>query len=345
MPLIDEDLFAKKIKSDISDNIFLFCGDDDYLKEFYCGKLSGKIVDESLMFFNFHSYEDDDTALDVIFADAENLPVMAEKTCLVVKNYSLDLLKTDELDAFKKNLRSIPESTVMIFYFASNKIPQGKNAKWDNIIKLFSELGTVVKIEHRTPAKTAKLLVSRAKEKGTSIDYDTAYYLVTSVGDDMQTVLNEFNKVCAFSCGEPVTKEMIDMTAVKSIEASVFDISANIFSGNTDKAFSIVNELLRQKTPVNSVIGALGSAYVNLYRLKVALNCDKNVADFADSFQYKETRHTFGKILPIAKAAKLSSIRKSLDVLLEADTKSKSSKISDEILLTELVSKLASLKE
>lgn len=343
MPLIDEDIFAKMIKSDISDNIFLFCGDDDYLKEFYCSKLTSKTVDESLMFFNFHSYEDDETPLDVVFADAENLPVMAEKTCLLIKNYALDALKAGELTDFEENLKNIPESTVMIFYFSAGKIPQGKNAKWDNILKLFTKYGCVVKIEHRTSAKTAKLLVSRAKEKGTTIDYETAYYLVTSVGDDMQTVLNEFNKVCAFSCGEPVTKEMIDTTAVKSIEASVFDISASIFSGNTDKAFSTLNELLRQKTPVNSIIGALGSAYVNLYRLKVALNADKNVSDFAEAFQYKETKHTFGKILPFAKASKLSSIRKALDILLEADTKSKSSKISDEILLTELISKLASL--
>lgn len=345
MPLIDEDLFGKMLKGEIKDNIFLFAGDDDYLKEFYCNKLISKTVDESLRFFNFHSYEDDDTPLETVFADGDNLPVMAEKTCLLVKNYSLTGLNTSQLSKLEESLKQLPETTVMIFYFSSSEIPQGKNAKWDSLVKLISGLGTVIKTDHRTPAKTAKLLVTRAKEKGTSIDYETAYYLVTSVGDDMQTVLNEFNKVCAFSCGEPVTKEMIDITAVKSVEASVFDISTSIFSGNTDKAFSILNELLRQKTPVNSIIGALGSAYVNLYRLKVALNADKNVSDFSDAFQYKETRHTFGKILPYAKKTGLSSIRKALDILLEADTKSKSSKISDEILLTELVSKLASLKE
>ncbi len=344
MPFINEDEFAKLLKSDIKENIFLFTGDDDYLKEFYCSRLTAKTVDESLMFFNYHSYEDDSVSLDTVFADGENLPVMAEKTCLLVKNFSLSELKTGEITQLEDGLKSLPESTVIIFYFSASKIPAGKNAKWDNIEKLFAKYGTVVKIEHRTPAKTAKLLVSRAKEKGTSIDYETAYYLVTSVGDDMQTVLNEFNKVCAFSCGEPVTKEMIDNTAVKSVEASVFDISSSIFSGDTDKAFSVLNELLRQKTPVNSIIGALGSAYVNLYRLKVALNADKNVSDFSEAFQYKETRHTFGKILPFAKASRLSDIRKALDILLEADTKSKSSKIQDDILLTELISKLASLR-
>ena len=170
-------------------------------------------------------------------------------------------------------------------------------------------------------------------------------YLINCVGEDLQVILNEFNKVCAFSCGEPVTKEMIDITAVKSVEASVFDISASIFSGETDKAYKILNELLRQKTAASAIIGALGSAYVNAYRLKVALNADKTVNDFASQFQYKETKYSFGKISPFVRKSTLSSIRKALNILSEADVKSKSSRISEEMLLTELISKLASCKE
>ncbi len=345
MPYIDEDMLTKLIKSDITENIFIFSGEDDYLKEFYCNKLTSKLVDESLKFFNLHVYEDDDTDLDDIFTDADNLPVMAEKTCLLVKNYPLDALKANELTEFENSLKNIPESTVMIFYYSSSKIPSGKNAKWDNIMKLFEKYGAVVKIDHRTPGKTAKLLVSRAKDKGTTIDYETAMYLVNCVGDDLQTVLNEFNKVCAYSGGNAVTKEMIDMTAVKSVEASVFDISASIFSGDTDKAYKILNELLRQKTPASSIIGALASAYVNAYRLKVAYNADRTADDFARDFQYRETKYTFGKIAPFVRQSKLSSIRKALNVLSEADIKSKSSKISEDILLTELISKLASCRE
>ncbi len=344
MSLIDEDLFAKMLKGGIDRNIFLFCGDDDYLKEYYCGLLTSKTVDSALEFFNLHKYEDD-AELSEIFADAENLPVMAEKTCLLVRNYPLTELSTSAVTEFEKNLSSIPDSTVLIFYFSAEKIPAGKNAKWDSIVKLFDKYGVAVKIEHRTPAKTARLLVSRAKEKGTSIDSETAMYLLNCVGDDLQTVLNEFNKVCAFSEGKPITKEMIDTTAVKSIEASVFDISESIFSGNTDKAFSVLSELLRQKVPASSIIGALGSAYVNVYRLKVALNADKTVSDFAGEYQYKETKYTFGKIAPFARKSSLSSIKKALDILSRADITSKSSRISDEMLLTRLISELASCRE
>ncbi len=343
MPFVDEDVFAKMLKGDITENIFLFSGDDDYLKEHYCSLLTGKTVDESLLFFNFHKYEDDEADLETIFSDAENLPLMAEKTCLLVRNYPLDGLSAKALSQFEENLKNIPETTVMIFYYSSSTLPSGKNTKWDAVTKIFEKLGTVVKIEHRTPAKTAKLLVARAKDRGTSIDYDTALYLVSSVGDDLQTILNEFNKVCAFSQGQPVTSSMIDETAVKSVEASVFDISTSIFSGDTDKAYKILGELMRQKIPSSSIIGALASAYVNAYRLKLAYNADKQISDFAAAFRYKETKYTFGKIAPFVKKSSVASLRSALDILSEADVRSKSSRVSDEILLTELISKLSSL--
>ncbi len=344
MPLTDEDIFAKMLKSEIEYNIFLFCGSDDFLKEHYSNLLTKKVVDEAMMFFNFHKYEDNASGLHEIFADAENLPVMSEKTCLFVKNYSLDKLGSKELTEFEDKLKAIPETTVMIFYFSSDFIPTGKNAKWDAVIKIFEKLGCVVKTDHRSPAKLAKLLVSRAKERGTAIDTDTALYLINSVGDDMQTVLNEFNKVCAFSEGKPITEAMIDMTATKSVEASVFDISTNIFSGNTDKAFSILNELLRQKVQAGAIIGALANSYVNAYRLKTAFNAGMTAEDFYKDYQYRETRYTFGKIAPFVKKNTISSFRRAIAILAEADKKSKSSAIADNILLTELISKLASCR-
>lgn len=345
MSLTNEDSFARLVKGNLSGNIFMFCGDDDYLKEYYVGLLIKKTVDPSLEFFNLKKYEGDETDLDEIFADAELLPVMAPKRCLLVKNYPLHELNTKALTDFQTAIENIPDSTIMIFWFSSDFIPSGKNAKWDNIVKLFDKCGTVAKLEHRTNAKTAKLLVARAKDKGTSIDTENAMYLISCVGDDLQIILNEFNKVCAFSQGQPITKEMIDMTAVKSIEASVFDISESIFSGNTDRAFDILSQLLRQKVQASAIIGALGSAYVNVYRLKVALNADKTVNDFASLYAYRETKYTFGKISAFARKSSLKSIRKALRVLSEADIKSKSSKISDEMLLTQLVSELASCRE
>lgn len=346
MAILDEDRLNKLLKNDPTQNIWFFFGDDDYLKEYYCNRLIDLTVDETLRFFNFHKYEDDNTPLESIFADADNLPVMCDKTCLLVKNYTLNSLGSKQQESFAASLSELPESTVMIFYFTTIPVVYNRrqNAKWADVIDLFQQRGVVAELNHRPQSKTVKMLIKGASQRGTSIGEPEARYLIETVGDDMQTLLNEFNKVCAYADGESVTKEMIDRTAVPTVEASVFDVSSSIFTGDTDKAFAIVQELLRQKTPLQSILGALAGSYVNLYRLKVAKTAGKSVPDFADAMGYKgNSVYVFKKIGGFADAMRLTAIKKSLDILLQADVKSKSTAAQPEILLTEVIAKLSAV--
>lgn len=339
MPVQNEKAFRQTIKNGIEKNIFLFSGNDDYLKKFYCGKLISLVTDKSTAAFNLHSY-DEPQDLDGVFADAEIMPVMAENTCLLIKGYPLFGLNAQKLKELKKNLSAVPESTVIIFYMTASECDISA-AKQNGVINIFSEIGTAVVIDHRTRSDTVRLLMSRAKDKGTEISRENAEYLTECVGDDMSVLLNEFVKVCAFSCGQPVTKEMIDKTAVKSVEASVFDISDSIFSGSTEKALSAMNAVLKQKIAVQAVIGALSNSYVNLYRYKTALNAGKTISDFAEKFQYRETKYQFKKIAAVSKKISMEAVRKSIDILSEADIKSKSTQTDAAVLLTETISKLA----
>ena len=344
MALLEEDGFAKLLKTETDAHLFLLFGDDGYLKDYYCGRLVDKTVDESMKLFNYHVYQDGETPLEEIFADADNLPMMAEKTCLLVRNYPLDALKKDELKAFEKRLADVPDSTVMIFFFGTDEVVYNptKGSKWNAAVKLFIQYGHAVRLDHRTPAKIAAMLVKRAKDRGTSIAPEEARYFIDCVGEDMQALFNEFNKLCAFSQGQPITKEMIDLTATKSVEASVFDISAAIFSGNTDKAFATANELLRQKTELQPILGALASAYVDIYRYKVALNAGKGYSDFGEAMGYKGNQsYRFNKIAAFTRKSSIASIRRAIDVLSEADVRSKSTKKDDGVLLTETIAKMA----
>ncbi|MBQ6119853.1 MAG: DNA polymerase III subunit delta [Clostridia bacterium] len=345
MPLLEEDGFAKLLKNDIRDNLFFIFGDDDYLKGFYCDRLVAKTVDESMKLFNYHVYQDDSTDLETIFAEAENLPMMAERTCLLVRNYPLQDLKKEQLARLEQMLDNLPETSVLIFFF--NTIPVtyngGKSGKWGGVVSMFLKRGVVVRLDHRSKEKIAAMLVRGAKERGAVIGQAEALYFAECVGDDLQFLLNEFNKLCAYSEGQPITKEMIDVTAVKSVEANVFEISASIFGGNTDKAFAIANELIRQKTELQPILGAMASAYVDIYRLKAALNAGRHTADFADAFGYKgNSSYRFRKIDGFARKSSIGSIRKAIDILAEADVRSKSSGADGAILLTETIAKLAS---
>ncbi len=347
MAIIDEDGLSRLLKTDVREHIWCIFGDDSYLKEFYCEKLVGLTVAENLKLFNFHVYEDRETELEDIFADADNLPVMSERTCLLIKDFPLNALGAEQVKAFEKRLADAPESAVLIFYF--NKLPvsadRKNNAKWAAFVDLFSKYGTAVNLSHRTRAKTVKMLMRGAAARGTSIGQAEAEYLIDTVGDDMQNLLNEFNKICAFADGSPVTKEMIDEAAVKTVEASVFDISTALFNGDADKAFATVNELLRQKTPLQSILGALAGAYVNIYRLKTALDSGHTADDFAEALGYnkKTYPYVFRNVAVFTRKSSREKIAQAIELLTQTDIRSKSGGTDDRTLLTELLAELAAL--
>lgn len=344
MSFTDEDGIAKKLKAPVNDNIWLIYGDDGFLKDHYCAKLVDACVSDELKFFNFHTYNDNESSLDDIFAAADNLPVMSDRTCLLVRNYPLCELGKNQLAEFKKKLEQLPETTVIIFFYNTIELTDGRNivSKWSDAVNLLAGKGIAVNLSHRSQNKIVKTLVSRASSRGTVIGTEEAQYLIAVAGDDMQILLNEFNKVCAFANGKPVTKEMIDQTAVKSIEANVFDISAAILSGNTDKAFAVTAELLRTKTPVQPIIGAIAGTFVNLYRYKTASDARRGVDDFASAFGYKGNYgYTFRQLSPFLRSVSENGLRMALDALLETDVKTKSTAFDPSTLMSELIARLA----
>ncbi len=349
MPIVtSESEISRLIKNGTGKNVWFVFGEDDFLKEMYCEKLIKSVLDDSLRVFNLHTFNDDENELDDIFACAETMPMMSEKIVVLVRNYPLSTLKKEKLREFEQGLRTNPDTALLIFYFNTIDIESGKNGpsktawkndtpKWNEIIKIVEKYGIVARIDRRTPEQLAKSLVTKAKNYNTSISTDDAVYLVEKVGGDIQTVTNEFSKLCAFADGKPITKEMIDSVSTNSVEASIYGISDSILSGDVENAYRVAKEILRRKAPTEFILGTMASAFVNAYRYKLALNYDGNVREIENAYGVKGISMSSGVVRKI----KLSSIKKCIDILQETDTKAKSFSTDDEILLTELIAKLA----
>lgn len=347
MAIIDEDGFSRLLKAPLKDHIFCIFGDDAYLKEVYADRLQKAVIkDDALSFFNLHTYEDDETPLEDILEDADILPVMTDRTCLLIKNYPLSDLGEEALKTLETNLRETPETSVLIFHYSAQDFTNNKREypKWNRVITMFSKCGVAVELSHRTQRKMIQMLIKGAGSRGASIGEAEAEYLINICGDDLGNLLNEFNKLCSYADGSPITTEMIDSIATKSVEASVFDISAMIFSGDADRAFAIVYELLRQKTPMQSIIGALNQSYMTVYRYKVMKTANKSLQELTEDMGYKtDQSYVFRKIAAFANKTDISRIRRSLDILIEADIASKSTAASPETLLTGVIAKLCAV--
>ena len=185
------------------------------------------------------------------------------------------------------------------------------------------------------------MLVGAAQKRDSLLSQRNAEYLVSCVGDDMVTLLNEIDKLSAYAEGRELTRADIDLMCVKTIEANAFDLTKYIISDNFDKAYETLNMLFAQRADVMMIMGAVISVFVDIYRVKVSVSAgyrDTQPAEIFSNYRGREFKLT--KVSRQASALSVRVLRQCLDELHRADTLLKSSAVDNRIVMEELLVKL-----
>lgn len=91
----------------------------------------------------------------------------------------------------------------------------------------------------------------------------------------MHGLIGEIEKIGAYAQGRRVTRQDIDAVAIPVIDAVVFQMTDALSRRQTDKAFSVLTDLLRlQQAPI-MILAVLGKHFRQLYTARVALESGK----------------------------------------------------------------------
>lgn len=336
MPALNESALKEKLRENPV-GVYLIYGEENYLKKVYIDKIVAKTVDDSFADFNFHTFDGKEASLSDIYESAQAVPMMAETKCVLVKDFPLDTLDDNGMEQLKTVIEDNPEDCALIFSFVAY---EPKGAKWTKAIKLFEKSAYAVKLEKKTAVELAKMLESGAKKRGTAFEKGVAAYLVSCVGSDLNTLLNETEKVCAYAQGE-ITKSDVDAVCIKSLDAKVFDMIKDLTARRFDSAFKKLELLFEQREDEFQILGALIASYTDIYRAKSAVKSGGRAESVAQYYNYA------GKEFRLTNAARNSAqltfddISECVDILVEADTAMKSTSTDKRLILEKAIVKLA----
>lgn len=340
MAKINESEFKNSLKNGEFSNLYLVYGNEPYLKSFYTSKLIEKSVKPDFAAFNYHVFDSSDVDLKEVSECAEALPMMDERVCVVVKDLNLSNLNKQQSEMLEQIVSDVPETTLILFWMQNVEVDAKRNDKWKKVIELFEKYGSVLALDKRTVSQIVKILTSGAKKRGKILSDKLAEYLVGQVGDDLNLLLNEMEKLCFFCEGDSITREDIDSIVTKSVEASVFDLARFIVNSNSEMAFRTLSALIASKTDPVNINAALISAYVDMYRAKVFVTSGFQATEAAKYYNYKNKEFRLRNALRDASKTDLRQLRVCLDVLSDTDIKLKSTAADKRILLEETVVKL-----
>lgn len=338
----DETLLKQQIKNEKLAPLYFLYGEETYLTLHYTAALAKAAVgDDEMGDFNLVKLDGQETDFDQIEDAAFSLPLMADRKCIIVRDFD----PTAASAAVQKRLTALleepPESCVLIFRMTQLQPDMKKSAKWRHFAEAVSAHGVCVEFARKSDAEAARLLTSGAARRHVNLSHELARTLVEQCGNDLSSLLGELDKLCAIAGeGGTITAELIESAATRHLEASIYDLSKAILRHNYTDSYTILSRLLGAREDPIIILARLSGAYTDLYRAKVADAAGVPATSLTAEFGYKGREFVLRNAARDCRSLSRDTLRRSLDLLAETDIRLKSSRCDKRVALEQVIARL-----
>ena len=271
-----------ELKAQLKENklqkLYVFYGEEEYLKELYIKKIFDMVPDAGLEEFNrivisgTADYEEYDNAW-------EGMPMMTDKRILMIRDSNIFAMtrkdgvtppNEDQKKFWTEKFKRLSDDTVVIF---CEKNADGRSA----LFKTAAKAGFTVKCEFMPLSDLKAWVIKRATKSGKKIDDKTAEYLISIIDPGLSNLEHELDKLINF-CDEVIYKSDVDRVVSKAVGIKVFDITDGIMEGNAAKVFKILNDMKTQKESAFGTVYLIYSNVEKMLHLKLAGITNRNDA-------------------------------------------------------------------
>lgn len=337
-------VFERDLKKNIDSGnflpVYLLFGNDDGLKRLYTSAIINKTVGDDDC-FNLQRFASD-ADLQAVYDATMQFPMMSDKKCVTLCDFDFEKTGENNFSRLTTLIEDLPESAVFVLWFDTVEIDEKKSSRFKKLLTAVEKAGGMtVKLDHRNAADLVKMLCKAAEKQGVRMESSTAKYLMEVCSTDYNILKNEMDKLTSFMGGEGlITREIIDTVCVKSVEASVYNISRELAAKNIGKALNMLDELLFLKVKPHVILSVLSTAFVEMYLGKTASAAGVKPAEVANAFGYKNREFVITRAIDSARRLDERVLGLCLSELLSADNKLKSTSVNERVIIEELMIKL-----
>ncbi len=327
------------LKKDLSagkpGRLYIFHGEETYLRDYYLDKLRDTVLTGGLGEFNRHDLDAKGMNPHALEEAVDCLPMMAERTLVLVTDY--DLFKAGERDReeYIRILSSLPDYCCLVFLYDLIDYKPDARTKLAQAVK---KSGTAVNFVRQGQRELTDWVRRHFKALGKEIDPRLCGELIFLCGDLMHNLQQEIGKIGTYAKGPAITRADIEAVATPQLDAVVFRIADAIGEKNYDKAAKILGELYQMQKSPYEILSALSKQLRQLYSARLALDGRRNAAWVA---QLWGMRYPADRLMVSARRFSLPWCRRAVARCAQTDLAMKSTGQDPKELLTTLLLELA----
>lgn len=330
----------QKLKKDLSagtpGQLYLFHGEETYLRAFYLGRLKELLLSGGMGEFNLHEIAAKDMSPHRLEEGMDCLPMMAQRTLILVTDF--DLFKAGEKDReeYARLFSQLPDYCCLVFLYDLIAYKADARTKLAAALKQY---GTVVEFSRQGQGDLVDWVHRRFKALGKDIDSRLALDLIFLCGDLMTNLVGEIEKIGAYAKGARITREDIDAVATPQLDAVVFRMTDCIGQGDFDQALGVLGELYQMQEAPIKIMWSLGRQMRQIYSARLAQEGRLGPDQVARLWGLKP--YPAEKLIQSARRFSLPWCRRAVVLCGRADHAMKSTGQDAQQLLTSLMLELA----
>ena len=265
-----------QLKSDLKrgepGRLYLFHGEEHYLRDHYLEMLRKELLDGPAAEFNFHRFTQENMDLQALADAVEAMPMMAAYTLIQVDDYDLSRLSESDRETLCGILSDIPDYCTVVLVF--DTVPLKYDGRWKKL-KEALDRGLDVEFARQSPRELNSWIRKHFLAAGKDISEALAEYLTFLTGGTMTALEGEIGKIAAYAQGREIAKQDIDSVVTPVLDAEVFDLTDAIAGGDYEAALGKLRTLLQMQQEPIPLLAAIGGQMRRLFYARTCMAAGK----------------------------------------------------------------------
>ncbi len=327
----------RALQAGTPERCYLFWGEESYLLRHYLGQLQKNLVDSLTEEFNFHRLNQESFSLDTLLDSVENLPMLAERTLVVVEDVDLFRLAEQDRERLIKLLWDLPEHCCLVFVF--DTIAYRPDRRQKKLYEALERNASSVEFARQNQRDLTAWISRHMRALGKDISQALCVYLMERTGGDMTALAGEIGKIAAYAAGPEITRQDIDAVTEPVLEAVVFEMTDALGAGAYEDALGKLEDLfLLQQEPI-AILGAIGAQLRRLSAARTLLDAGKGETALMQLCSLRD--FVARKTMSAARRLSPEFCRVAANLVVETDAELKTSFDDPKRLLELLICRLA----
>ncbi len=263
----------KIIKSGDKSGVYIFFGEEEYLKQYYYEQIKNSVTANSDDDFAEITFDALDFDIEVFLDEVQNISFGVTDKFIVLRNIDVDVLAEGDRKVLISALGECSQGICILFYYDNMFLADGeydKITRRKKMIETLSKYAMSVEFKRLPVNALVNWITKGFASHGMTVTYDAAKYLLSVCGSDMYNLKNEITKIALYAKGEQITKETIDRLVTKSLERNVFSVAEDVIYGRIASALKTIDMCRSVKEQPTVLVSIIGNTFRELLIVSAA---------------------------------------------------------------------------